>query len=142
MLRSLLLILCLAVMLSAAAAQTQVPAVAQSVIEDLQAQGYGEIEITRTFLGRLRIVAEGPLGEREIVLNPRSGVILRDTFYREDDDDDEDGGGQRAGSGTAGGSTPSGQDDDDDEGDDDEDEDDDDDDDDDDDSDDDGGDDD
>ena len=90
MLRSLLLILCLAVMPPAAVAQTQVPAVARSVIADLQAQGYGEIEITRTFLGRLRIVAEGPLGEREIVLNPRTGVILRDTFYREDDDDDED----------------------------------------------------
>ena len=78
---------------------------AERIVRALRQQGYTEIEVGRTFLGRGRIVAEGPPGEREIVFNPRTGEILRDVWrapggedgrlldrddYDEDDDDDDD----------------------------------------------------
>jgi hypothetical protein len=49
-----------------------------SIVTELREQGFTRIEIRRTLLGRTRIVAESPAYEREIVLNPSSGVILRD----------------------------------------------------------------
>ncbi len=49
-----------------------------SVIAELSSEGYSEIRISRTWLGRLRFVATGPDGQREIVLNPASGEIMRD----------------------------------------------------------------
>ncbi|MEM7724535.1 MAG: hypothetical protein AAF376_19520 [Pseudomonadota bacterium] len=87
------LVLTLALLLAAVPARAQIPPVAETVIGQLRAQGYEQIEITRTFLGRLRIEAQGPDGTREIVLNPRTGLILRDTLYFDDpdEDDDEDG---------------------------------------------------
>jgi hypothetical protein len=56
---------------------------AQAVTEDqliaaLEQQGFTVIESGTTFLGRLRITAEGPEGTREVVLNPRNGKVLRD----------------------------------------------------------------
>lgn len=48
------------------------------VIGQLNAQGYLRVVATRTLLGRQRIVADGPVGAREIVLDPRTGEILRD----------------------------------------------------------------
>lgn len=58
-----------------------------SVVRQLRAQGYSTFVVERTLLGRIRIEAEGRNGEREIVLNRRTGEILRD--YRDDDDDDD-----------------------------------------------------
>lgn len=70
-----------------AAAQTLPPE--QQLIERLRASGYTTIEARRTFLGRIRIEAAHPDGtEREIVLNPRTGEILRD--YMEIPDEDEE----------------------------------------------------
>lgn len=66
------------------AAQT----VQDALIAQLTAQGYSEIEVSRTFLGRVRIEAYGNGIEREIILNPSSGEILRDYWEREDDDDE------------------------------------------------------
>jgi hypothetical protein len=66
----------LLVMGGAAAAQ-QGPE--RAVIDQLARQGYVEFEVSRTLLGRIRIVALGPNGERrEIVFNPATGEILRD----------------------------------------------------------------
>lgn len=82
------------------------------IIAQLQTQGFERIEITRTWLGRVRIDAEGPGMEREIVFNPNTGEILRDYWESEgsgrsglfapgdeedheedgDDDDGNDGG--------------------------------------------------
>ncbi|NNJ69216.1 MAG: hypothetical protein HKP54_14400 [Boseongicola sp.] len=74
----------------------------------LQDEGYEEIRITRTLLGRLRFVALSPRYRREIVVNPITGVVLRDYIrllgrsnqdrdddgenggYDDDDDDDDD----------------------------------------------------
>lgn len=63
------------------------------VIDQLKRQGYRRITLGRTLLGRTRIVATGPRGRREIVLNPSTGAILRDYLDRSDrggSDDDRD----------------------------------------------------
>lgn len=91
------------------------PALAQdyveSIIRQLKRQGFRSVVQERTLLGRVRITASRKDGRREIIVNPKSGEILRDLWTpisggsREvsiiDDDrgggsgggDDEDGGG-------------------------------------------------
>lgn len=49
-----------------------------SVVSQLRAQGYGAISLERTLLGRVRILAQMGARRREIILNPRTGEILRD----------------------------------------------------------------
>lgn len=44
----------------------------------LETQGYTEIEIRRTLLGRYRVQAENSVHVREIVMHQRTGEILRD----------------------------------------------------------------
>ena len=79
-------------------------------VEILQADGYREIRISSTFLGRLRFVATKPNMRREIVINPNTGVVLRDyiRFSEEQDGDRPSGardpftdGGGPGGSGTS-----------------------------------------
>ena len=60
----------------------------EQIIVQLKSQGYDDIEVERTWLGRIRIEAENERHEREIIINPRTGEILRDFSYVEDDDDD------------------------------------------------------
>jgi len=75
-------------------AQTAAPASAQVVVintaiaqlpkviamvESLKAEGYTYIEIRRTFLGRAKIVATGPMGVREIVMSTATNEIMRDS---------------------------------------------------------------
>ncbi|MFO7805463.1 MAG: hypothetical protein R6V30_07305 [Paracoccaceae bacterium] len=70
----------------------------EQVIDQLKRQGYRRITLGSTLLGRRRIVATGPRGRREIILNPATGAILRDYLDRSDrggsrdnrDDDRED----------------------------------------------------
>ncbi|WP_212635359.1 hypothetical protein [Rhodobacter capsulatus] len=57
----------------AARAETQAGIVAQ-----MQAEGYRSIEVSTTWLRRVRIVAEGGAGLREVVIDPRNGEVLRD----------------------------------------------------------------
>ncbi len=52
--------------------------VEDSVTSQLKAYGYTDIKVSRTLLGRSRIVAQSPKASREIVINPFSGEILRD----------------------------------------------------------------
>ncbi|TDK41412.1 hypothetical protein [Antarcticimicrobium luteum] len=52
--------------------------VTDAITRQLRQQGYTEITVTRTFLGRARIVAASPTREREIIVNPRTNEILRD----------------------------------------------------------------
>jgi hypothetical protein len=104
------------------------PAFAQSPGDDIARQlgrlGYSDIRVTRTLLGRFRVVAEKGNRRREIIVNPGSGEILRDLVTdartgatsspmldddsdsgsnRGRDDDDNDGrsgsGGRNSGSG-------------------------------------------
>lgn len=55
-----------------------------SVVAQLRSQGYREINVERTMLGRVRIVAARGGASREIILNPRTGEILRDVLLAED----------------------------------------------------------
>lgn len=49
------------------------------LIDQLKQQGYSEFVVSFTLLGRMRIVAIGEDGSgREIVVNPRTGEVLRD----------------------------------------------------------------
>lgn len=83
--------LLLTVMLAAQAS----PALAQSyeaaLMAQLQREGYARISMTTTLLGRIRIQAEGQKGQREIVLNPRTGEVLRDVWHVADKGDDDGG---------------------------------------------------
>lgn len=93
------------VLASPAAAQDYV----DSIVRQLKQQGYRSIVQERTLLGRVRIVANRKDGEREIIVNPRTGEILRDLWIpvdgakgkvtiiddhsggdHDDDDDDDD----------------------------------------------------
>jgi hypothetical protein len=106
---------------------------AESIVRQLEAQGFSKIETEQTWLGRTRIVAEGSQGQREIIVNPNTGEILRDLWLaqngggvgglisnsasgadgddRDDDDDSDDGdddnggnsGGSNGGGGNSGG---------------------------------------
>ena len=59
-------------------------ALAASYTEDVVAQlvklGFSDITASTTLLGRVRILATRADGVREIILNPRTGEILRDTW--------------------------------------------------------------
>lgn len=50
----------------------------------LEAEGFAVVEKKRTLLGRIRIVAEGPQGQREIVLHAGDGRVMRDLFIESD----------------------------------------------------------
>lgn len=55
-----------------------------AVMSQLRKQGYREINVERTLLGRVRIVAARRGASREIILNPRTGEILRDVVLAAD----------------------------------------------------------
>jgi uncharacterized membrane protein YgcG len=71
-----------------AAAPVAAASLEEQVVNQLREQGFTEIRMSRTLLGRVRITAEGRGYEREIILNPRTGEILRDFW----DDADKDAG--------------------------------------------------
>ena len=56
-----------------------------AVLGALKAQGYDDIAVERTLLNRERIVARSSTLRREIVLDPRTGEILRDYWQSVDD---------------------------------------------------------
>lgn len=93
-------------------------AYSDDVVLQLTKQGYQDITVSTTWLGRVRIVATRGGGMREIVLNPRTGEILRDLWTGADGTqrtvsivDDVggasagDGSGDGSGSGSSGGSS-------------------------------------
>lgn len=59
---------------------------ADKVVRALKKQGYAQIRISRTWLGRTRINASDATRTREIVLNPRTGEILRDYWQDKNGD--------------------------------------------------------
>lgn len=64
----------------------QAQSVKDDVIAELAAEGYSEIHVSRTLLGRLRFVAVGDAGTREIVVLPTNGAVLRDHVVLKDED--------------------------------------------------------
>ncbi|MGB5556817.1 MAG: hypothetical protein WBN04_02285 [Paracoccaceae bacterium] len=81
--------------LALATAAVLAPAVAWSgpledqIVAQLRGQGYDKIAVSRTLLGRTRFVATSASYRREIILNPRTGEILRDFWLQLDEDSDE-----------------------------------------------------
>ena len=74
-----------AIILTAAALSAPLPVLAdppaeigRAVAAQLRDQGYGQIEVARTWLGRVRVVGLRGAIRREIVVNPNTGEILRD----------------------------------------------------------------
>ncbi len=51
---------------------------AANIEGQLRSQGFTRLDVHRTWLGRIRIEAYSKTQKREIVLNPRTGEILRD----------------------------------------------------------------
>ncbi|MBS0564648.1 MAG: hypothetical protein JSR87_09290 [Proteobacteria bacterium] len=65
-----------------------------AILADLTHQGYVDVEVSRTLLGRTRIVTHNRAFDREIIVNPATGEILRDYWQ------------PRAGGAAASGSVP------------------------------------
>lgn len=68
----------------------------QELTQQLQSQGYGQVQASRTWLGRLRLQARSGDLMREIVVNPNTGEILRDYAYRVPQSRSGEGGADRA----------------------------------------------
>lgn len=93
-------------MLGAGAAMAEAPV--DAVIRQLESFGYRNVRVSRTLLGRMRVTGRRGQSSREIVLDPRTGEILRDlvreggggrtpelrddrgTSFSDDGDDDRD----------------------------------------------------
>lgn len=78
--------------------------VREQIVRQLQAQGFGDVRVGRTLLGRLRITARRGNLVREIIANPWTGEILRDYVsgrpvlkIPDPDDDDWQGGSEARG---------------------------------------------
>lgn len=76
--------LTLALLMLATPALAQHPDYVQIWTDALRAEGYSEIEVERTWLGRIKIEAERGREEREIILNRSTGEVLRDYTETED----------------------------------------------------------
>lgn len=93
------------------------------VVAELREQGFGSIRTERTLLGRSRILAQSAEYKREIVLDPRTGEILRDLWVNApgkpssrpimDGSDEDDASSSGSGSSSGGGSSSDDEDDDD-----------------------------
>ncbi len=70
---------------------------AQTIVEQLEAEGFRSISTERTWLGRMRIVAENGDGQREIVINPNNGEVLRDLWLAEGGDGSRSGENETSG---------------------------------------------
>ncbi|MEY8883322.1 hypothetical protein [Donghicola sp. XS_ASV15] len=77
-----LMFLCLWVLMPGAA---QAQSIKDAFIAELAAEGYSEIHVSRTLLGRLRFVATGAAGTRELVVLPGNGAVLRDHTVPKDE---------------------------------------------------------
>jgi hypothetical protein len=50
------------------------------ILRDLKRLGYQTVSVERTLLRRTRILAQSPEAQREIIVNPNTGEILRDLW--------------------------------------------------------------
>lgn len=54
--------------------------IADSAVSQLRKQGYSDIQVQRTLLGRIRITATSETYTRELVIHPITGEIMRDRW--------------------------------------------------------------
>ncbi len=64
--------------------------VQDQIVAQLRNQGFTEMTLNRTWLGRIRVIAYRDDLRRELVFNPQTGEILRD-YWRTIEDGDDDG---------------------------------------------------
>ncbi|MFV0299943.1 MAG: hypothetical protein ACK5IP_03510 [Paracoccus sp. (in: a-proteobacteria)] len=76
------LLLVLALGLAGGAAQAAPDDYAAQVVRQLSDQGYRQIEVRRSLLGKLIVTGSRPGLKREIVIDPRNGELLRDLVRR------------------------------------------------------------
>lgn len=64
------------------------------IVAQLRTLGFVDIAVTTTMLGRARVLSSQDGRFRELIVNPRTGEILRDAWIadRSDDDDSTDDG--------------------------------------------------
>ncbi|KAF0115025.1 MAG: Uncharacterized protein FD150_1263 [Rhodobacteraceae bacterium] len=60
--------------------------VADSIVRQLERLGFRKVSQERTLLGRVRIVGDRKDRQREIIVNPNTGEILRDLWMPVADD--------------------------------------------------------
>ncbi len=65
-----------------AAGSAQAATYQERIVNELRDLGYSEVIVQTTLLGRVRIRATKGRDLREIVLNPRTGEVLRDVVHR------------------------------------------------------------
>jgi hypothetical protein len=68
------------VLLAGSAGMAMATPFADTVIAQLTEQGFANVSSETTWLGRVRITATRVDGQREIIMNPRTGEILRDMW--------------------------------------------------------------
>lgn len=93
-------VLAVVLALAAASAAAQDATPRERIIGALAREGYERFTVSRTLLGRERIVARREGAVREIVFNPVTGLILRD-YLRLLSGSRSGGGNERAGGGQA-----------------------------------------
>lgn len=79
MLKRIIFILVLAMALPMARPVFANP-IADSAVSQLRNQGYNDIQVRRTLLGRIRITATSETNTRELVIHPITGEIMRDRW--------------------------------------------------------------
>ncbi len=84
MLKRIILVFVLAMALPMAAPVFANP-ISDSAVSQLRKQGYEDIQVRRTLLGRIRITANSKTYQREIVIHPFTGEILRDRWFSLDE---------------------------------------------------------
>ncbi len=72
------LILLLLVLAAPTDAAAQGLTVRDYYVRELREDGYASVQVSRTFLGRMRFLGRKPGYRREIIVNPRNGAVLRD----------------------------------------------------------------
>lgn len=77
--------LCLSTVLLAGPVMAQ--DIQTQIAQQLRAQGFDSVEISKTWLGRLRFEGSDGTQRREIIVNPRTGEILRDFLSSEEGSD-------------------------------------------------------
>ena len=82
MMKFVKILLVLILTVSAVPAFSDMAPTVSTVAEELADQGYQVSRISKTFWGRVKIIAQKDDLEREVILNPNTGEILRDLVRR------------------------------------------------------------
>ncbi len=93
MLRHIKIILVVLLAVAAVPAFSGEASPVETVASELADQGYEVARVSKTFWGRVKIVARKDDLEREVILNPNTGEILRDLVRRRRTGQGSDGSG-------------------------------------------------